>query len=139
IVVFPFQGLAQTAADFFDTNTLQEIRLEIHPNDWALLKQNFLDNTFYACDFHWIYKGKDITLPEIAIRSRGQASRSGVKPSLKIEFDRYESKQSFLGLKNVVLRANTQDASMMHERVSMEFFGQMGLRVSSAQLTKVLE
>src|SRR5207253_6767637 len=51
--------------------------------------------------------------------------------------DRYESKQSFLGLKNVVLRANTQDASMMHERVSMEFFRKMGLQVSRETHTKL--
>src|ERR1051326_4329276 len=71
-LVFPLHALAQTDADFFDTSKLQEIRLEIRPGDWALLKQNFLDNTYYACDFHWIFNGKDITLPEIAIRSRGQ-------------------------------------------------------------------
>ena len=106
---------AQSESDFFDTNKLQEIRLDINPKDWSLLKEHYLENTRYACDFQWSFNGKQVAVPEIAIRSRGQGSRSGVKPSLKVEFDYYDSKQTFLGIKTIVLRANTQDASMMHE------------------------
>src|SRR4030095_6994932 len=138
VLTFPVRALAQTEADFFSPDKLQEIRLYIRPADWALLKKNFLDNTYYACEWHWIFNGKDVTVAgEVAIRSRGLGSRSGIKPSLKVEFDRYESKQSFLGLKNVVLRANTQDASMMHERVSMELFRRMGLNVPRETHTRL--
>jgi spore coat protein CotH len=76
-------------------------------------------------------------LPEVSIRSRGKGSRSGVKPSLKVEFDYYDSRQNFVGLKTVVLRANTQDASMMHERVSMELMRKMGLPVPRETHTKL--
>jgi len=136
-LIVPIWANGQTENDFFNTDKLQEIRIEIRPQDWALLKKNYLDNTYYACEFHWIFNGKDIETPEVAIRSRGQGSRSGVKPSLKVEFDRYESTQTFLGLKNIVLRANTQDASMMHERVAMELFRKMGLAVSRETHTKL--
>jgi hypothetical protein len=129
VAVLPSIAIGQTPADLFDSNRLQEIHIDIHPGDWAQLKQNFLDDTYYACVFHWIFNGQDIASADAGVRSRGQGSRSGVKPSLKIEFDRYESRQNFLGLKNLVLRANTQDASMMHERVSMELFRKMGLHV----------
>jgi len=130
LLASPILALAQTQNDFFDPNKLQEIRLEINPKDWNLLKQNFLSNTRYACDFHWKFNGKDVPIPEVAIRSRGFGSRSGVKPSLKVEFDYYDTKQTFLGIKTVVLRANTQDASMMHERLSMELMRRMGLPAS---------
>ena len=136
-IVFPARALAQTDADFFDPDKLQEIRLELHPNDWALLKKNFLEDTYYACVFHWMFNGKDIASPEIAVRSRGQGSRSGIKPSLLVKFDHYESRQGFLGLKSVVLRANTQDASMMHERVSMEFFKRLGMPAARETHAKV--
>src|SRR5262249_31445767 len=36
-LVFPIPALAQTDADLFDPDKLQEIRLELHPADWALL------------------------------------------------------------------------------------------------------
>src|SRR6185436_6506040 len=112
IVGTPFAN-AQSQSDFFDVNKLQEIRLEIFPKDWNTLKEHYLENTRYACDFHWLFNGKDVPIPEVSIRSRGKGSRSGVKPSLKVEFDYYNTSQTFLGLKTIVLRANTQDASMM--------------------------
>src|SRR5262249_20034979 len=44
-----------------------------------------------------------------------------------IDFSRYESRRNFLGLTYLVLRANPQDPSQMHERVSMTFFRQLGI------------
>jgi spore coat protein CotH len=130
LLIAPQLAHSQTQSDFFDTNKLQEIRLDVYPRDWTTLKEHYLENTRYAADFHWSFNGKEVPVPEIAIRSRGQGSRSGIKPSLKVEFDYYESKQNFLGLKTIVLRANTQDASMMHERVAMELFKKLGMPVS---------
>ena len=66
----------------------------------------------------------------IGIRSRGNGSRSGVKPGLRVDFDRYAIAQKFLGLKSFVLRNNTQDPSNLHERLSMLFFRRMGLPAS---------
>jgi len=125
--ICPAWARAQSQSDFFDPGTLHEIRLEVNPADWRLLKQDYLLNTRYACEFHWAFNGQEVPVPQIAIRSRGQGSRSGIKPSLDVEFDYYDTRQTFLGLQSVVLRANTQDASMMHERVSMELMRRMGL------------
>jgi hypothetical protein len=126
------QGAAQTQADFFDETVLHEIRLEMRPSDWDTLKQHFLENTYYPADFKW----KNILVEDIAIRSRGTGSRSPVKPGLRIDFDRNEPDQTFLGLKSVVLRGNTQEPSMMHERLSMKFMLRMGLYASREASTK---
>jgi spore coat protein CotH len=63
----------------------------------------------------------------IGIRSRGTGSRSGVKPGLRLDFNRYTTDQSFLGLKSFIMRNNTQDPSGMRERLSMELFTRMGM------------
>ena len=73
----------------------------------------------------------------IGIRSRGTGSRSGVKPGLRVDFDRYTTDQKFLGLKSFVLRNNTQDASNMHERLSMLLFRRLGLPASREAHTKL--
>jgi hypothetical protein len=44
-----------------------------------------------------------------------------------VDFDYYTAKQRFLNLKSVVLRNNTQDATMLHERVAMKLFSRMGI------------
>jgi len=110
----------------FDDSILQDIGLTINEKDWQSLQDHYLDNTYYNCDFRW----RNVVVRNIGIRSRGTGSRSGVKPGLRIDFDRYVTGQTFLGLKSIVLRNNTQDASNMHERVSMLLFRQMGLPAS---------
>ena len=107
---------------FFDDTVLHEIRLTMNSKDWQTLKDNYLDNTYYPTDFRW----RDQTLRNVGIRSRGNGSRSGVKPGLRVDFDRYTSSQKFLGLKSFVLRNNTQDPTNMHERVSMLLFKRLG-------------
>jgi hypothetical protein len=108
---------------FFDDSVLHDIYLTINSRDWESLKVNYLDNSYYPCDFKW----RDQVVRNIGIRSRGTGSRSGVKPGLRVDFNRYTSGQEFLGLKSVVLRNNTQDPSNMRERLSMLFFRRMGL------------
>jgi spore coat protein CotH len=127
IAATPLAARAQPAADpadpLFDGAVLHDLSITINSRDWASLKEHFLDNTYYPADFKW--NGQ--TVRNIGIRSRGTGSRSGVKPGLRIDFDRYTTDQKFLGLKSVILRNNTQDPSGMRERLSMLLFGRMGL------------
>jgi spore coat protein CotH len=111
--------------EFFNGNKLQEIRLEIASKDWQTLKDNYQSNTYYPCTFIW--NGQ--TVRNVGIRSRGNSSRSPVKPSLRVDFDRYATDQKFLGLKSVVLRNNSTDPSSMHERISFLLFERMGIQV----------
>ena len=119
-------GTSSSADGFFDDSVLQEIRFTINSKDWATLKENYLSNEYYPCDFTW--RGQ--TVRNVGIRSRGTGSRSGIKTGLRIDFDRYTSGQRFLGLKSFVLRNNTQDMTNLHERLSMQLFRRMGAEVS---------
>jgi spore coat protein CotH len=112
------------ADPFFDDTVLHDVKLTINTRDWESLKANYLDNTVYPCYFQW--NGQ--TVRNVGIRSRGTGSRSGVKPGLRVDFDYYSTDQKFLGLKSVILRNNTQDASNMRERVSMLFFRRMEVK-----------
>jgi spore coat protein CotH len=111
---------------FFDDTIVHDIRLQINTKDWESLKINYLDNTVYPCYFLW----NNQTVRNVGIRSRGLGSRSGIKPGLRVDFDYYTTDQKFLGLKSVILRNNTQDASNMRERVSMFFFRRMNVTAS---------
>src|SRR5262245_3604986 len=83
------------ADPFFDDTVVHEIRLAINTKDWNTLKSNYLLNDYYPCDFKW----GSVTVRNVGIRSRGTGSRSGVKPGLRVDFDRYTTNQKFLGLK----------------------------------------
>jgi hypothetical protein len=109
---------------FFDDTVIHDIRLAINGHDLESLHVNFLSNEYYPVNFVW----RDKAMPGVGIRSRGTGSRSGVKPGLRIDFDRYATDQKFLGLKSVIFRNQTQDPSHLRERLSMLFFRRMGLK-----------
>src|SRR3954469_20521399 len=117
------QPAPDPADPFFDDSVLHEIHITINSRDWAALKEHFLENTYYPSDFRW----NDTTVRNIGIRSRGTGSRSGVKPGLRVDFDRYTTDQKFLGLKSFILRNNTQDETGMRERISMLLFRRLGM------------
>lgn len=114
---------AQTADDFFNPEVLQRVELWMNSADWDKLKAAFQENTYYPADVIW--NGQ--TVRNVGIRSRGLGSRSGTKPGLRVDFDRYSTDQTFLGLKSFVLDNLTQDKSGVRETVAMRFFTRMGL------------
>ena len=116
-------GIQLTADAFFDDAFLHEIRLNMNAQDWQSLKDHYLQDTFYPCDFRW----RNQVVRNIGIRSRGTGSRNGTKPGLLVDFNQYVTGQTFLGLESVVLRNNTQDASNLNERLSMLLFRRMGI------------
>src|SRR5262245_41989937 len=113
----------QLARDFFDNTVIHEIRIDLDPNDWAELKRNYQANTYYRAG---ISSGSQ-SAHSVGIRSRGRGSRSPDKPNLDVNIDKYVKKQKFAGLEYFVLKANNQDASLMHEAVAFELFRKMGL------------
>lgn len=128
---------AQTTDDFFDSNVLHEIRIEIDPSNWQTLKDNYLANTYYSCDMYWRSQGRDIPIGHVGIRQRGTGSRSPIKPGLGVDITRYDSNLTFLGLKAFVLRNNSQDASMMHEIISMALLRRLGIPASREAYTRL--
>jgi spore coat protein CotH len=129
---------AQTSDDFFSPNELHEIRLYIHPVDWAKLRENYLDNTYYDCTLVWRSQQYEVASEYIQVRSRGLGSRSKDKPGLRLDFDPFSDRpQRFLGLKSCVLDNLVQDPSMLRERLSMQLFERLGLPVSRETNTRL--
>ena len=117
---------AQSADELFASQTLQRVDLLLHSADWSKLKADFISNTYYPADL----TVNSQTVRNAGIRSRGRGSRSGTKPGLRVDFDRYSTGQTFLGLKSFVLDNLTQDASGIHETVAAEFYARLGIPVS---------
>jgi spore coat protein CotH len=114
---------AAAASDpLFDDSVLHDISLAVNSKDWQFLKQ-LEDDTYYPCDFRW----RDQAVRGVGIRSRGNATRSAIKPGLRIDFNRYTSGQTFLGLKSFILRNDLTDASFMHERLTMLLYKRLGM------------
>ncbi len=114
---------AQTQTDLFDDSSLQEIRLVVSARDWQALRAAPELNTYYRADLKW----RNITVRNVGIRSRGSGTRNGVKPGLKVDFNRYISNQTFVDLRGLVLDNNYTDSTVVRESVTMKMFARMAV------------
>ena len=121
----------------FNSQVLHEIRLVMHPRDWATLRERFQLNDFYAANMTWLYNGVQIPVEQLGVRSRGLGSRNGIKPGLLLSFEEYSDELRFLGLRSIVLRNNVQDPSMMREHLGMTFFRRMGVPAPRTAFTRL--
>ena len=118
----PTVPVGPSTDDLFNGDVLQRVDLKLNSRDWEALRLNYQDNTYYPADLAW----NGITVRNVGIRSRGNGSRSGQKPGLRVDMDRYTTQQRFLGLKSFILDNVWQDPSFMKEKITMELFRRMG-------------
>jgi spore coat protein H len=124
---------AQTQDDFFNDAALQDVRLVMSSRDWETLKARATENTYYPADLTW----NGVTVRNIGIRSRGGATRNGIKPGLRVDINHYVTNQLFLGLKAVILDNMYSDASLIRESVTMKMFARMTLPASRESHARV--
>ena len=123
ILLAPVAAGAQTTDDLFNPGVVHRLDLLVNSRDWEKLKANFQVNDYYPADVQW----NGITVHNVGIRSRGLASRSGVKPALRVDMNRYTTGQEFLGLKSFLLDNLVQDATGVKEVVAMRLYQRMGI------------
>lgn len=107
----------------FDQARLHDARLFIDPADWRALQEDFWANTYYAARIS--LDGR--VLDQVGVRSRGEGSRSGAKPGLKVDFNRYVAGQEFGVYKSLDIDNQLQDPSFLRERLSFMVFEAMGI------------
>jgi spore coat protein CotH len=116
-------ALAQTQDAFFSDEVLHDIQLTISRRDWQELREHADENTYYAADLRW----QGVTVRNIGIRSRGNTTRNGIKPGLRVDINRYIAEQEFLGLRAFALDNAYSDASLLREPLTMKLFARLGL------------
>lgn len=107
----------------FNDTTVKRLDLRLNSMDWEKLKAEFRTNEYYPADV--VFEGQ--TVRNAGIRSRGLGSRSGTKPGLRVDFNRYTDDQTFLGLSAFILDNLTQDPSTVHETIAMKLFAKLGI------------
>jgi spore coat protein CotH len=105
---------------------LHRVDLYVNSRDWRQLKAQWETNEYIPANFKW--NGQ--TVYNVGIRSRGAGSRNQNKLGLRVDFNRYTTGQTFLGLKSVILDNLTQDPSNIRETTAFKFLRQLGIQVS---------
>lgn len=117
---------AQTADDLFNDQSLQRIDLWVNTRDWYLLRALTDTPAYFTANLKW----NGITVTNVAIRTKGSASRSAVKPALRVDFNRYATGRTFLGLEALSLNNVWQDASGLRDLLATKVYRTLGLPAS---------
>lgn len=124
---------AQTSEQLFDGNVMHDVQIFMHPKDLALLRQNYLDNTFYPATFQL----GSMKIRDVAVRSRGLGSRSQQKLGLELDFDRFVRGRTVLGLSGLVLDNIWQDPSQLKEAMELALFHRVGMPAARYAFTRM--
>jgi spore coat protein CotH len=138
--MLPWAGCSQDASSLagippaFDPNVFHDTRLAMDPADWEALRRNFRENQYYPANIR--IDGE--LVEQVGIRSRGTGSRSGEKPGLRVDINRYVKGQEYHGYDSIVLDNVVQDASLLRERLALAVFEAMRIptpRIAHTRLT----
>ncbi len=122
VVLHPALAQGQAAADLFNPDAVQDVRLAINSRDYRELRDHYQENTYYTADLSW----RGLRVRNVGVRNRGMGSRNPIKLGLRVDFDRYTTGQTFLGLRSLILDNNWQDPSLLAERAAMAFIERLG-------------
>ena len=124
---------ARAAEPIFNVRVLHETRIEMSPDDWQALRDNFRTNQYYAANVS--FDGE--LVEQVGVRSRGKGSRDETKPGLRLDFNRYGKGRDFHGMKSAVLDNEIQDTSLLREALAYDVFQAMGIPAPQIAYTRV--
>ena len=111
----------------FDTSRVHSI--DIVMDDWETFIENCTDEEYVSCTV--LVDGEKYS--NVAIRAKGNTSLSSVQQygndrySLKLEFDHYDSSQTYYGLDKLCLNNLIQDKTMMKDYLAYTLMSRMGV------------
>ena len=112
------------ADQLFDTELVHEIEITLGPDQMAAITAL----PFEFTEGQVTIDGEDIGSIGVRIKGKYGTYRDITqKPSLKLDFNRYQEGYRFLGLEKLNLNNSIVDCSYIKDRVSQQVFGQVGL------------
>lgn len=119
---------------FFQRNTLHTIELRMEPGAWSELRRRYQEDIYFAARA----RTEELDLGAVEVRSRGSASRSPEKPSLRVRRAKAEGKWALGSLRAFVLNNCLEDASYLRDYLAMRAFDHVGLAAPRRAFARVV-
>ena len=129
-------ALLGASDEFYDSQAVQTIHLEIRPEDLQRLNQALPQRITVRGAFRW--EGR--TFEPVGIRYKGNSSsnpEAGHKRSLLVSFAEFVSGQRFLGLRHVALDNGIQFGSLFSEPLITEALRASGVKAARCNYARV--
>ena len=126
------------ASVVFDPTSISKVEL-VHPAGSPWLTFDYLNTeTYRPANIKITLAGKKaVTINNVGLRLKGQASRYDPKFPMKVKFDAFVKGQNFLGLKRMTLNNMVQDPSFVHEATAYKLYRAAGVPAPRTGYSKV--
>ena len=132
----PVEAAAADDTEFYDPESVQQIRLEIKPEDLDRLHRALPRRICVPGTVRW----KDQTLQNVGVRYKGNSSSSVDSPHKRgflLAFSEFEKGQRFLGLRHVALDNGIEFGSVFSERLITDVLRSVGVKASRCNYARV--
>jgi spore coat protein CotH len=119
---------------FFQRSTLHTIEIKMEPGAWSELRRRYQEDIYFAARV----RTEEFDLGAVEVRSRGSASRSPEKPSLRVRRAKGEGKWALGSLRAFVLNNCLEDASYLRDYLAMRAFDHVGLAAPRRAFARVV-
>jgi spore coat protein CotH len=113
--------------ELFRSDHVYKIIIVAHKDDWQLLQTNAMAKPYVRADF-W-FDGE--RYKNVAVRTKGlsslMSSQGSTRLPLKVDFNFFNSAQSFRGIKKLSLNNNFSDPTFIREVLGYQIFEDMGV------------
>lgn len=137
-----------SAAELYSMGHLVEVQIDVAPGDWETLRFEGRDviGVFAHTqeDYDYTYFDASVTIDGVkhehaGVRKKGYwGSLSVVRPSFKIDIDRFQPGASHFGVRKLTLNNDLADPSHTNECMAFALFERAGLPASRCNLAHVV-
>lgn len=134
----------------YPTDRIVDVDLTLSASDWDTLRaegrstnevySGCLDPAFEYTTVRARARIDGVDAGTVGLRKKGfLGSLSMLKPSLRVDFNAFASKQTFLGRKDLTLNNSRSDTSLIHQCLAYQLFADAGIpapRCAFARVTK---
>jgi spore coat protein CotH len=104
------------AMPIFDEEHIHQIDLQMTPDDWQSIINDSEGDTWRHATL--TYDG--VVVPDVGVHPSGESSRfaGNVKMAIRVKFDAFNGRGKFGGIKEINVKGEYDDTSMMRERLA---------------------
>lgn len=131
-------GWVDAGRVYFNDNELLQITVTMEPADLQAMLDNPFDNTYYSCSVHLLSAEVDEIVEDVAIRPRGNTSRSAIKKSWKLKFNEFVPGREVFGLEKLNLNGHQNDPSVIRGKLAWDVYNQFGVPSPRASMARLI-
>ena len=132
----PLTGATNATDRFYDPDVVQQIHLEINPENLDRQHRALPKRIYVPGSFRW----NDHAISPVGIRFKGDSSSmpdSPFKRGFLVDFSEFQKKQRFLGLRQVTLDNAIQFGSVFSERLITDVLRRVGVKASRCNYARL--